>query len=118
MIAKVSAIDTADPTFKPSLIEISKLTMKANTQTTPANAALVEAVTTNLVRQRWYVESGAMPPVLMLEDDDPKGRTLTVPPEVHVGQNQKIRCNYNSELRAWRSLGESNPCFSLERAAS
>jgi hypothetical protein len=87
--------------------------MKANTQTTPANAALVEAVTTNLVRQRWYVDSGAMPPVLMLEDDDPKGRTLTVPPEVHVGQNQKIRGNYNSELRAWRAAVDESGHYSF-----
>jgi hypothetical protein len=26
--------------------------------------------------------------------------------------------SYAASLRLWRSLGESNPCFSLERAAS
>ena len=33
-------------------------------------------------------------------------------------KNPKFSSNYSSKFRLWRSLGESNPCFSLERAAS
>ena len=68
LIAKVSAVDTADPTFKPALVELSKSMVEANNQVTTANTALVEAVTSSIPRQSWYVE--AMPwPVIMWEDE-------------------------------------------------
>jgi hypothetical protein len=34
------------------------------------------------------------------------------------GKLAEMSCDINDKFRRWRSLGESNPCFSLERAAS